>query len=123
MNWLRNMLAGRQQKWARVQQVPGTTFPFPRGAKLRPHEEVVFALPSAVISGDEKIGDVFLIDDDAEITLNDEPAVWYVKLRPGMTFALGKSCEVMLIAADERPRFFDYLAPEKKPRTPANRLV
>jgi hypothetical protein len=40
---------------------------------------------------------------------------WYVKLKPGMAFSLSKTCEIMLIGADSRPRFFQYLAPVKKP--------
>ena len=97
-----------------MHQAPGTTFPFPKGAKLRPEEEVILALPSTVIAGEEKIGSVLLCDDDAELTLNDKVGAWYVKLKPGMTFSLTKSCEIMLIAADSRPRFFNYLAPEAR---------
>jgi hypothetical protein len=115
-DWLKRRKSGTQREaWLRVQQTPGTTFPFPKGAKLRPEEEVVLALPSAVVTGDEKIGSVLLCDDDAELTLNDNVGAWYVKLKPGMTFSLSKSCEVMLIGADSRPRFFGYLAPGKNP--------
>jgi|SRR5688572_7499450 len=113
--WLKRRNSEAQREgWLRVQQAPGTTFPFPKGAKLRPEEEVLLALSSALISGDEKIGSVLLCDDDADLTLNDKVGAWYVKLKPGMTFSLSKSCEVMLIGADSRPRFFQYLAPVKK---------
>lgn len=111
LNWLKRKNAETQQPWLRVQQAPGTAFPFPKNAKLRPDEEVILALPSALIAGDEKIGSVLLCDDDAEITLNDKVGAWYIKLKPGMVFSLAKSCEIMLIASDNRPRFFDYLAP------------
>jgi len=113
-NWLKKKTAGTQQSWVRVQQVPGTTFPFPKDAKLRPHEEVILALPSAVIAEGEQIGSILLCDDDAELSLNDKVGAWYVTLKPGMTFSLARPCEIMLIAADGRPRFFNYLAPETK---------
>jgi hypothetical protein len=113
LNWLKQKLAGPRQRWQRVQQLPGTTFPFPKGAKLRPDEEVILALPAALIADAEKIGSVLLCDDNAELTLNEKVGAWYVKLKPGMTFALGKTSEVMLIAEDKRPRFFQYLAPQK----------
>jgi hypothetical protein len=94
--------------------MPGTTFPIPKGATLRPEEDVILALPSQLISGDETIGSILLCDDDVELTLNDKVGAWYIKLRAGMTLALGRSCEIMLIGRDDRPRFFQYLAPEVK---------
>jgi hypothetical protein len=114
LGWLKRKTSESQQKgWQRVQQAPGAAFPFPRGAKLRPDEDVMLALPSALITTDETIGSVLLCDDDAEITLNDQVGAWYIKLKAGMTFSLAKSCEVMLIAGDSRPRFFHYLSPDK----------
>src|SRR6266566_3919756 len=118
LSWLKRKIAGTQQSWLRVQQLPGTTFSFPKGAKLRPDEEVTLALPAALISGDEKIGSILLCDDDAELALNKKAGAWYVKLTPGMTFSLTRSCEVMLIAGDNRPRFLNYLAPDKKTTEP-----
>ena len=114
LGWFKSKaLASPRVDWVRVQQTPGSTFPFPRGAKLRPDEDVVLALPSTLTVGDETIGSVLLCDDDAELRLNDEVGAWYVKLKPGMTFSLSKSSEVMLIGADTRPRQFHYLAPVK----------
>jgi len=100
--------------------MPGTTFPLPKGATLRPEEDVVLALPSQLISGDERIGSILLCDDDAELTLNDKVGAWYIKLKAGMTFALGRSCEIMLIGRDDRPRFFQYLAPDVKVSEPSS---
>ena len=114
LNWLKQRFLRTEQSWLRVQQVPGATFPFLKGAKLRPDEEVVLALPALVIAEDEQIGSILLCDDHAEIALNDKAGVWYVKLKPGMTFSLARSCEIMLIATDSRPRFFNYLAPDAK---------
>ena len=114
LTWLKQKITGSRESWLRVQQEPGTIFPFPKGAKLRPDEDVVLALPAALISDDEKIGSILLCDDDADLALNEEAGAWYVKLKPGMTFSLARSCDVMLIASDSRPRFFQYLAPDKK---------
>ena len=113
LNWLKQRFTREQQCWQRAQQSPGTKFSFPKGSKLRPAEDVILAIPAAVIAGDETIGSVLLCDDNAEITLNEEVGAWYVRLKAGMVFSLAKSCEVMLIAADNRPRFFDVLPPDK----------
>lgn len=111
-NWLKQKISKQDEPgWLRVQQPPGTKFPFPKGAKLRPEEEVLLAVPAAIITDNETIGDVFLIDDDALMTFNQEVGAWYVILKPGMTFSLSRSCEVMLIAKDTRPRFFKLLRP------------
>ena len=114
LNWLKQKFAGTKGSWLRVQQAPGVSFPFPRGAKLRAAEELMLAFPASVIAADEKIGSVLLCDDAAEITLNDKVGAWYVKLKPGMKFSLARSCELMLIGADSRPRLLDYLAPDKE---------
>ncbi len=113
LNWLKK-ITGPKEKWLRLQQMPGTPFPFPKGAKLRPEEEVVLALPKALIADNETIGSVLLCDNDAGFTINDEAGALYVKLKPGMTFSLSKSCEIMVITEDRRPRFFQYMAPDKR---------
>ncbi len=118
LTWLKQKVTGSGESWLRVQQEPGTTFPFPKGAKLRPDEEVVLALPAALFSDHEEIGSVLLCDDNAGLAWDEKAGAWYVKLKPGMTFSLARSCEVMLIASGHRPRFFHYLAPEKKTTEP-----
>ena len=115
LNWLKQKFTGEQQKWQRAQQVPGVKFPLPKGSRLRPEEEVVLALPAAIIGGNETMGSVFLCDNNAEIMLNEKAGAWYVKLKAGMTFSLAKSCEVVLIASDSRPRFFGVLPPDVVP--------
>jgi len=123
LNWLKKKITRPQQNWLRAHQTPGIAFPFPKGAKLRPEEEMMLALPAALIADHEKIGSVLLCDDDAELTLNEKAGAWCVKLKPGMTFSLAKSCDIMVIAEDTRPRFFQYMAPEKRvpePDAPPN---
>ena len=115
LNWLKQKLTGGQSAWQQAQQLPGTKFPFPKGAKLRPKEEVILAVPSAIIGQSEEIGAVFLCDNNAEIMLNEKVGAWYVNLKTGMVFSLAKSCEVMLIGTDNRPRSFEILPPEKTP--------
>jgi len=113
LKWLKEKLTGEKSDWQRVQQLPGTTFPFPKGARLRPEEEVILAFPVAVISENETIGSVLLCEDNAGLTLNDKVGAWYVKLEAGMTFSLAKSSEVMLVGEGSRPRFFNYLPPDE----------
>jgi hypothetical protein len=112
LDWLKQKLTGIEDRWIRVQQVPGTAFPFPKGAKLKAEEEVMLALPRALVAEDEKIGSVFLCDDDIELGLNEAAGVWHVKLKPGKEFSLSKSCEMILIGADSRPRFFQLMRPK-----------
>jgi hypothetical protein len=119
LSWLKQRIFGTRQNWMRVQQAPGIIFPFPKGAKLKPEEEVILAFPEAVIQGEETIGSVILCDDNAELSLNSKMRVWYVKLRPGMIFSLAKSCDIMLIAGDSRPRSFQIMRPEKRITEPS----
>ena len=72
----------------------------------------MLAVPMALVGEDEKIGSVFLCDDDIELGLNEAAGVWQVKLKPGQEFSLSKSCEMILIGADSRPRFFQLMRPE-----------
>jgi len=81
---------------------------------LQPEEEVILALPRALITENEKIGSVLLCDDDADFALNEKAGAYYVRLKPGMTFSLSKSCEIMIVADDKRPRFFRIMKPDKK---------
>jgi hypothetical protein len=111
LGWLKQKTTPSDQSWIHVQQPPGVPFPFPRGTKLRPDEEVILALPKSLITENERIDAVLLCDDDAEFTLNEEVGAYYVKLKPGMMFDLAKSCEIMLIARDARAREFHLKRP------------
>jgi len=118
LSWLKQKFLGTQEDWLRAQQIPGAIFPFPKGIKLKPEEEVILALLAALIMDHEKIGSVLLCDDDAEVTLNQKAGAWYVKMKLGMTVSLAKSCQIMLVAVDRRPRFFQIRRPDKKHTEP-----
>jgi len=78
LNWLRQKFATTSHEWQRLPQPPQKPFPFPQGARLKPEEDVIIALPSAVVRENETIGSVILCDDAAKLSLNDELEVWYV---------------------------------------------
>ena len=112
-NLFRKRSSESGNSWIRAQQIPGEPFPFGKGAVLKPESETYIAIPQAAVSGGETIGSVILCDDDAEIALNEEKAIWVVKLQPGMSFSLNKSCQLMVLGDDEKPRFFKVkLLPE-----------
>lgn len=113
LSWLKRKLAVAQESWILAEQPPGVPFPFPKGAKLKPEEDVVLALPRALITDNEKIGSVLLCDDNAEFTLNEKAGAYYVRLKAGMVLSLAKSCQVMLVAEDKRPRSFQIMRPVK----------
>ena len=88
-------------------------FPLPKGAQLRPREEVTLMLPGALTNGHQKINSVLRVDDGAEVTFQKSLDAWHIKLKPGMTISLAKTCEIVIVADDRRPRFFSYMAPPR----------
>lgn len=114
LDWIRRTFFGSGEMWLDAQQPPGKPFPFPKGAALKPKEEVTFALPVALIADHEQIGSVVFCDDDAEFAFNEQAGVYYIRLKPGMRFSLAKSCEITVVADDDRPRQFHIKSPETK---------
>ncbi len=111
LSWLKRKLAGTGQNWLDAQQPPGKPFPFPKGTTLKPKEDVTLALPRELIADHEQIGSVLLCNDDAEFALNDKIGVYYVSLKAGMRVSLAKSCEIIVVADDDRPRQFQIMRP------------
>lgn len=98
--------------WVSVVQPPKQPFPFPVGASLEAQEEVILMLPKKVIADDEKIGDMIICNDDAQIALRDDLDAWLVKLQPGFRISVGRSCQMMVMADDSRPRRFRLRQPK-----------
>lgn len=95
-----------------VSQPPSVPFPWPRATRLQVLEDAVLAIPAAVLTTDEKIGDVIHSDREAEISL---PASSYdtlirLRLKAGMSVWLSKSVYGVVIAADKRPRAIKIFA-------------
>ena len=91
------------QEWV-AHQPPGEIFPWPKGTVLTALDELVIALPVEIFGKDEPIGSVVLGPDDMEINIPPQGKIFYVRLQPGMSVSLTKSCEASLVAEDKQPR-------------------
>ncbi|MCK6471247.1 MAG: hypothetical protein L6R28_05835 [Planctomycetes bacterium] len=92
------------EKWVSAQQPPRVAFPFPVGAELEALEEIVLLIPKAVVGPNENIGEFIKANGEAEIALREDLDAWLVKLQKGHRLVLGRSCQVMILAKDDRPR-------------------
>lgn len=84
-------------------QPHGEVFKWPRGVKLMALETVVFAVPAAILEPHETIGSVVRGDDAMELNIPDGDRI-YIRLQPGMSVWLTKSCEACVIAEDKKPK-------------------
>ena len=87
-------------------QPPGEVFPWPEGTDLTALDEVVIALPVALFGEHEPIGSVVFCPDGAELNIPPQGDRFYLRLRPGMSVRLTKSCQACVIAEDTEPRRF-----------------
>lgn len=83
---------------------PGELFPWPNDMTLTAIDELVIALPIALFGDNEKLGDVLLLPENAEINIPLNGDRFYIRLRSGMTAAIVKSSMACLVAQDARPR-------------------
>jgi hypothetical protein len=95
-------------------QPPGIPFPWPRLTRLLVLEDTVLAIPAAVLSNGEKIGDVIHSDVDAEIRLPATPSdtLIHLRLKAGMSIWLSKSVQGVVVAAEKRPRGIRIFTPK-----------
>ena len=87
-------------------QTPGEVFPWPRGTVLTALDEATIALPMAIFDKDQPIGSVVLGPTDMQISFPKEGDVFWIRLQPGMSVRLAKSCQAIVVANDQQPRRF-----------------
>jgi hypothetical protein len=85
-------------------QPPGEVFPWPKGVVITAVDEVVLALPVALLAPDRPMGEFVFGPDDMEFSAPAGSEVCFLKLRPGMSVSLAKSVQAFVWAEDKQPR-------------------
>src|SRR3954464_11788506 len=85
-------------------QPPGEVFPWPKGTVLTALDEATIALPMAIFGKDEPIGSVVLGSADVQVNIPKEGDTFYIRLQPGMSVSLSRSCQARVVADDPQPR-------------------
>ena len=92
-------------------QPPGEIFPWHRDVILTSLDEAVIALPKAILGPTETIGSVIRGEDDMQISIPDEGERLFIRLQPGMSVSLSKSCQASVVSDDGRPKRFRVSGP------------
>ena len=87
-------------------QPPGVIFPWPKGVVLTALDEATIALPMAIFGKDEPIGSVVLAPADIQINIPKTGDTFLIRVQPGMSVSLAKSCQARVVADDKQPRRF-----------------
>jgi hypothetical protein len=89
-------------------QPPGESFKWPKGVTLTPLEEVIIAIPGAILGANEKIQSVIDGNDRIEIKMkfgaDDKPEAIYLKVQAGMSVKINKTCEAMVLSDNPQPK-------------------
>jgi hypothetical protein len=110
-SWLREKTPSIMTAEPVATQPPREVFPWPRGTTLTSLDEAVLALPKAILDPEEPIGAVIQGDDDMGINIPDQGEVLYLRLRPGMSVTLARSCQAVVVSEDQNPRRFRISSP------------
>jgi len=89
-----------------ARQPPGVIFPWPHGTVLTALEGATIALPMALLGKDDPIGSVVLGPADMQMSIPKEGDTFLIRLQPGMSVSLAKSCQGRVVADDGQPRRF-----------------
>ena len=108
VSWL--MAAKQRNKFS--YRSPGEIFPLPKGCRLTALDEAIIALPAAILSGTEYVGEAIHCDGDVQIHLPIGPdsgpgARILLRLQAGQSVWLSRSCEVLVVPqseGDSKPR-------------------
>src|SRR5262245_40247461 len=84
-------------------QPPGQIFPWSQVTAL---DEAVIALPTAIFGKDEPMGSVVLGPADMEMQIPKEGDTFLIRLQPGMSVSLARSCQARVVADDGQSRRF-----------------
>jgi hypothetical protein len=87
-------------------QPPGQIFPWPRGIVLTALDEATIALPMAIFGKDEPIGSIVRAPAETQINIPEKGDTFFIRVQPGMSVSLAKSCQARVVADDKQPRRF-----------------
>src|SRR5687767_4000245 len=85
-------------------QPPQTVFAWPKGTVITAVDEVVLALPMKLFDQDRPVAESIFGPDEMQITPSEDPGIFLIKLLPGMSVSLAKSCQTYVVAPDGAPR-------------------
>jgi hypothetical protein len=106
-DWLKRQFKSQIQPGEVIAlQPPGEIFPWPQGTVLTAFEVTIIELPLAAFRKDESIGSVVFGPNEMEINIPPEGESVFIRLQPGMSASLTKSCQARVVANDKRPRKF-----------------
>ena len=96
---------------------PGEMFAWPKGGVITAVDEVVIALPIGLFDKDRPIGEFLFGPDDMKITVSPDGDRFHIRLMPGMSVSLAKSCDAYVSsgsADDHLPRRIAVRRPQAK---------
>ena len=102
--WLRKQPEQPRPDGEVALQPPGEVFPWPKGTVLTAVDDVVLALPMALLAGDQPLKEILSGPDGMEVNLPPDGEAFFIRLRPGMSASVGRSCQAYVVAEDGRPR-------------------
>ena len=102
--WFRRKPKAARGEEMIASQPPGQIFPWHRGTVLTAQEEVVPALPMALLDPDCPMAEFVSGPDDMQINMPSEGDTFFIRLMPQMSVTLAKSCQSYVVANDKRPR-------------------
>ena len=87
-----------------VTHPPMEPFPWPKGAVIIAVDELVLALPTALFDQDRPMSEFLFGSDNMEINMPPESDTFFIRLMPGSSVSLAKSCESYIVADDKNLR-------------------
>lgn len=83
---------------------PMEAFPWPKGAVITAVDQLVLALPVALFDKDRPMSEFVFGPDDMQMNMPPESDTFFIRLMPGMSLSLAKSCECYIVADDKKLR-------------------
>jgi len=109
----------RKQQQSTDDGIPAThpplkPFPWPKGAVITAVDELVLALPVALFDKERPMSEFVFGPDDMQIIVPPQSDTLFIRLMPGMSLSLAKSCECYIVAEDQNPRRLKVKRPVAK---------
>jgi hypothetical protein len=102
--WLRRRWRVATNDGIVATQPPGEVFPWHKGAVLTAIDEVVLALPMALLDKERPLDELIFGQKEMQINVPMEGDAFFPRLMPGMSVSLAKSCQAYVVADDNMPR-------------------
>ena len=111
-DWLKRLFGNASRSEILMAQPPREIFPWPKGVVIIAVDELVIGLPMALFDKGRPMSEFMFGSNNMEVNLDPKGEIFLIRLQPGMSVSLAKSCDAFIVSDEKTYKRFKIREPE-----------